>query len=270
MPLLKSGGYHGFDRAIYSQKRVTEAFHITYIAAKKASWKIADADLEIHAGEIGIIQPGAYHCGRWNHDLPNTHFWFYFNPDAHDAKRHTPFSNDYLMQCRNILAASGQRAIPVRPIYGQLCDLIFEELMQPEKARNYFLIRCIICQLFVLTIESLQSSEQGKVNAMELLIQEIKRDLLQWENVKDMAKAFDMDTERFQRFFRREFGLSPWDYVIRARCERACEELITSRKRVTDIAYDFGFSSSQHFSTVFRNMIGLTPSKFRGKYQLRL
>jgi AraC-like DNA-binding protein len=44
---------------------------------------------------------------------------------------------------------------------------------------------------------------------------------------------------------------------------RAAELLRTTRRSVTDIAFDVGFSSSQYFATVFRRYTTLSPAEYR-------
>ena len=47
------------------------------------------------------------------------------------------------------------------------------------------------------------------------------------------------------------------------RMEKAKEMLWNTRKNITDIAVDVGYSSSQYFSNVFSAYTGMSPGKFR-------
>jgi AraC family transcriptional regulator, positive regulator of tynA and feaB len=52
------------------------------------------------------------------------------------------------------------------------------------------------------------------------------------------------------------------DYIWRARllhCRQELEEA-QGRKTITDVAFSWGFSSSSHFSRVFRKYFGIVPS----------
>ena len=48
--------------------------------------------------------------------------------------------------------------------------------------------------------------------------------------------------------------------------ELAKTMLKTPSLPLTQIAYDLGFSSSQHFSSAFRKQVGITPSRYRASY----
>ena len=52
-------------------------------------------------------------------------------------------------------------------------------------------------------------------------------------------------------------------YWLRQRVRLAREQLLRSDKSIIDIATELGFSSSQHFATVFRKITGLTPTVYR-------
>jgi AraC-like DNA-binding protein len=55
-------------------------------------------------------------------------------------------------------------------------------------------------------------------------------------------------------------------YILRRRleeCSRALRDPVQSRKSVTMIAFEHGFSSLPHFCRVFRERFALTPTDFR-------
>jgi AraC-like DNA-binding protein len=51
------------------------------------------------------------------------------------------------------------------------------------------------------------------------------------------------------------------DYIWRARLQNCRQELeAQGGKTITDVAFSWGFSSSSHFSRVFRRYFGVVPS----------
>ncbi len=62
-----------------------------------------------------------------------------------------------------------------------------------------------------------------------------------------------------------ERGMTVSDYIWRARLQHCRQELEThTGKRITDVAFAWGFSSSSHFSRVFRKYFGIVPSAIKG------
>jgi AraC-like DNA-binding protein len=60
-------------------------------------------------------------------------------------------------------------------------------------------------------------------------------------------------------------GYTPANYLIFLRLEAAKKMLSETNKKLTEIAYDFGFYSSQHFSSTFSKWVGIAPKDFRQK-----
>jgi len=82
-------------------------------------------------------------------------------------------------------------------------------------------------------------------------------------SVRDIASVIALSPSHFSRIFKKETGLTPQEYLIRVRLDRAKSFLLRSRKSVTEIALQCGFSSSAHFSSSFIKRFGKTPSEFK-------
>ena len=68
-------------------------------------------------------------------------------------------------------------------------------------------------------------------------------------------------TKRYLHMLFSERGMTVSDYIWRARLVHCRQELETQAgKTITDVAFSWGFSSSSHFSRVFRKFFGVVPS----------
>lgn len=81
--------------------------------------------------------------------------------------------------------------------------------------------------------------------------------------LEDMAEACALGRTQFARHFAEVTGETPLRHLNRLRIEEAKRQLQEDRKTVTDIAFDCGFGSSQHFSRVFRQYTGAPPREYR-------
>lgn len=80
----------------------------------------------------------------------------------------------------------------------------------------------------------------------------------------EMASMAGLSLTSFHEHFKRVAGSSPKDYRLRVRVERAARRLREHPSmKVTQVAHEFGFSSSQYFATVFRRYLGTTPQAYR-------
>ncbi len=68
-------------------------------------------------------------------------------------------------------------------------------------------------------------------------------------------------TKRYLHMLFSERGMTVSDYIWRARLQHCRQELEAyGGKTITDVAFSWGFSSSSHFSRVFRKCFGVSPS----------
>ena len=77
----------------------------------------------------------------------------------------------------------------------------------------------------------------------------------------DQISAALSCTKRYLHMLFSERGTTISDYIRRARLQHCRQELETQAgKTITDVAFSWGFSSSSHFSRVFRKQFGVVPS----------
>ncbi|MFC4345804.1 helix-turn-helix domain-containing protein [Cupriavidus numazuensis] len=79
----------------------------------------------------------------------------------------------------------------------------------------------------------------------------------------DLADVAGLSVRHFLRAFGESKGASPHRYILDMRLREARQMLTSTQESITNIALACGFSQSQHFSTIFKKMQGVTPSNFR-------
>ncbi len=81
--------------------------------------------------------------------------------------------------------------------------------------------------------------------------------------IDELAKVSDLSENYLSHLFKNEMGVSPADYIREQKIVYAKQMLLNSDYSVMQIADMLSFSSQSHFVQVFKNMVGLTPKKFR-------
>ena len=79
----------------------------------------------------------------------------------------------------------------------------------------------------------------------------------------DLLAPIPLGYERLRKRFRERMGLSPGEYRIRRRIERARELLTTHREPLTGIAEALGYDTPFAFSRQFKQVVGMSPSAYR-------
>jgi transcriptional regulator GlxA family with amidase domain len=84
--------------------------------------------------------------------------------------------------------------------------------------------------------------------------------------VEDLAVKFAIGRRHFERRFKKATNNTPIEYIQRVRMEAAKKELERSRKNVTEVMYEVGYSDAKAFRSVFKKITGLSPVEYRNKY----
>jgi AraC-like DNA-binding protein len=85
-------------------------------------------------------------------------------------------------------------------------------------------------------------------------------------DVDDLAAAARLSRAHFSREFRREFGVSPHQYLLTRRLERAADLLLTTDWSVAEICFSVGLRSVGSFTTSFTRTYGRSPTVYRAAF----
>jgi AraC family transcriptional regulator, transcriptional activator of the genes for pyochelin and ferripyochelin receptors len=77
----------------------------------------------------------------------------------------------------------------------------------------------------------------------------------------ELARIAGINEFKLKRGFKELFGNTVFGYLAEARLALAKSELLTDQKTATEIAFDLGYSSLQHFSTAFKKKYGVSPTE---------
>ena len=78
-----------------------------------------------------------------------------------------------------------------------------------------------------------------------------------------VAKRSGISVFHFLRVFANVLGVTPHQYLVRARLKHAARLLADEERAVTDIALDVGFADLSNFVRSFRHAAGVSPREFR-------
>jgi transcriptional regulator GlxA family with amidase domain len=84
--------------------------------------------------------------------------------------------------------------------------------------------------------------------------------------VDDLAREFAMGRRSLERRFKRATNNSIAEYIQRVKIEAAKRSFESSRKNITEVMFDVGYTDTKAFRSVFKKITGLTPIEYRNKY----
>ncbi len=106
--------------------------------------------------------------------------------------------------------------------------------------------------------ERVDNEISSKINQAKLFIE----DNCHLEiSLKDMAEVACLSEFHFNRYFHKQFGLSPYAYYLVCKL-KISQKILIKQKSVAGTAYDIGFFDQSHFTKLFKKHIGVTPGKY--------
>jgi AraC family transcriptional regulator len=95
-------------------------------------------------------------------------------------------------------------------------------------------------------------------NVVECINENLASDL----SVFSLAKIAHMSGSHFARSFKATVGMTPHAYVLQERVERAKTLIAGGRVSMVQVAFECGFLSQSHLTTVFHRATGITPGAY--------
>ncbi|MYN28544.1 GlxA family transcriptional regulator [Duganella levis] len=112
-------------------------------------------------------------------------------------------------------------------------------------------------------------SEASTPDALATIIQRhVMDNLAQPLSVEQLSAVAGMSTRSFARQFVKEMGVTPAEFVQRARVDAARNLLEGSELALKTIAYRCGFGSPARMRLVFAQRFGVTPNQYRDSFRV--
>jgi len=139
---------------------------------------------------------------------------------------------------------------------------------QPELKKMFLLSKSI--ELLVLQAEAYNKAKDGGpkflkteydkeriIYAREYLIKHLDMP----PGLSELARAAGINEYKLKKGFKETFGNTVFGYLAETRLELAKNDLLDKKKSVSEIAFELGYSSVQHFSNAFKKKFGVSPGR---------
>lgn len=93
------------------------------------------------------------------------------------------------------------------------------------------------------------------------VVEYIKSNLEQDLGLNELANLLHMSPHYFCHLFKQSTGITPHQYVIRTRVNRAKELLLSGKYSIAQVALMVGFANQSHLNRHFKKLVGVTPGK---------
>ncbi len=241
-----------------------ELIEIHYLAAGVQTYEVAGKTFLLHGGDALIVAPTVWHgTGIY----PRNQAQIYLLTLWLTATAPMPgwgFSGDEWIELRD--AFCRRPALLVR--CGDTLRQLWEPLLKDSGPGSFSgaHMRVALLQSLFHLWECLAAPTRSTIpHSVQTAMDFIEQHLDEKIRLDQLARACGVSLPTLKRLFPRYVGLTPQAYIRLRRIKRARELLLRTSSPITDIAFELGFATSQHFSRVFRQLTGMTPRQYRSR-----
>ena len=187
---------------------------------------------------------------------PWTIYWVHFSGlDMHLFNR-----------CFNIGVFDGPRQIAFNEKGLQLWDTMYKSLEMGYSKENLgnanFCLYHFIAT-FLFPEKDLDEKRQDARNLVNDTILYMRSELGSQLTVNDMALKNNLSASHFSSLFRKATGMSPIDYFIHLKLQKACLLLYGSDIKIKKVANAVGYEDPYYFSRLFKKYMNVSPNRYR-------
>ena len=247
----------GQSRQLYAREGLLPhrepCFEIHLVMDGSVHWWVEDETYQLQPDTIYVTKPGELHGAVQSVVQPCTLNWLQVD---------TAFLAD-----ESIRQGMGRLERRITTGAGQLVEYVLAMLQECRQPRpDSKRIVSAYLQLFLAKmLRQFDGHDVGRAvpDQFDLLLTYIEALLPGNITIEMLCARANLSRSRIFQLFHQYVGQSPVSYIMSMRIQRAEHQLRYSTLPITDIAFNLGFSSSQHFATVFKRHTGQTPSQFR-------
>lgn len=239
---------------------VKDHYKLFYIHSGQGVFRSRGEVRQLTAGQGFLVTPGAVFSYQADDSSPWVQSWVAF---------HGSYTETYLslagLSAETPIFQSGADS-PLPGCFRQVRDADY-----PGESRE-LRITSAFFQLMAAILDEASGARTGSpppegrrktytARAMEYVDVNYSRGV----TVEELAADLGLTRKYLSRLFKDETGISPQQYLLKYRLDKASELLRTTALSVKEVSYSVGYKDPLLFSRMFKQLFGLSPRQYREK-----
>ncbi len=245
-----SGYYFTWERG-----RILQEYQINYITEGSGLFETSTDQFKVVPGSILVLQPGAWHR---------------YKPDSNTGwnEHYIGFNGDFCSHFFQEVFFQSAKPVIYIGFQESMLKLFFEIIQNvKEEKTGHQQVSAANTILMLSKILSVVRNQEFAGKTIERTIQKaclhFRENLHSNINIEELAKELNVGYSYFRQMFRKYTGISPTQYHLSLRIQRAKDLLTSTDQSFKEIAIDLGFESYFYFSRIFKDKTGRSPMEFK-------
>ena len=231
-------------------------FLIHYIISGSGRFYVDGKMYELHRNQGFLISPEVITYYKASDEDPWVYSWVGFKG----------FKAEAYLKLANL-----NRSNPIFYYEGEAIGKCFEDITNSNRYKHGFELRLkgLLCIFLSELIENAEInnilSDSYKDTYIKRSIQYVEANYSRDISVSSLAEYIGLNKNYYSTFFRENLGITPQQYIISFRIDKACELLKNKSLTISEISRSVGYTDPLGFSKIFKHIKGTSPRGYREK-----
>lgn len=265
--LVKLGRYN-YNKA---EKSLEEHIHHNRIEIcyydKGSQWFcVGDKRYLVKGGEAFLHFPGEVHGSGGFPEGKGRLYWLIIELSDLPLQSDLIIGNEIVYLCNELIRRKERHFTGTKEMKQILEEIFCVYRKSARKKMGIISIRTLVKRFLLLLLDCIQKKHSVIDERLTQVLHYIDKHISTPITISVLADLCCLSESRFKNLFKEQTGFTPGDYIQRKRIQRAIQLLKQNPDiTVSNVAYQFNFSSPQYLSSVVKKYTGLSPSILKGR-----
>jgi AraC family transcriptional regulator of arabinose operon len=256
--LITSAGYYKYALGHHVYNRILHyEYSMIYVIDGCGCFKTEGYTWNINAGDIFFLFKNVEHSYETNNNNPWSTYWINFSGESA-----LYYLNTLNVTPRNPVLQIGNRAniiMEINEIFNTFNDGYgYIQLLYASSCARHILT-------YIIKDQTDFNEDILKGISFKKAINYMQSNIGKKFSLDELSSYSNLSKYYFIHKFKEATGITPLDYFLRLKIQKASELLVSSTMKINEISELLGYDNYYYFSSVFKKITGYSPQQYRIK-----